>query len=147
MREYRYRFAFRNHEVKGSGPVKGLKIVGMVLLGIIAAAVLAIVFGILVKLLWNALMPEIFGLPVIGYWKAVGLVVLAHIFFGPHCGTHHYDRSKRKKKEMDVPTGETEKSPFHLEMEQDYVEFWREEGREAFKSWMHRENGAGSEES
>jgi hypothetical protein len=32
-------------------------------------------------------------------------------------------------------------------MEQDYAEFWREEGRENFKSWMRRENGNGSGES
>lgn len=134
-----------NHEVRGSGPAKVIKVVCFVLLGIIAAAALAILFGILVKLLWNALMPDIFGLPEIGYWQAVGLAVLAHIFFGAHSGTHHYDRSGRKKK--DVPAGETEKSPFQREMEQDYAEFWREEGRETFKSWMRRENGSGSEDS
>ncbi len=135
------------HSIGGSGPAKAVKIAGFVVLGIIAVAVLAIVFGILVKLLWNAMMPDIFGLPEIGYWQAVGLVVLAHIFFGADHGAHRYERSGRKKKKKDVPAGETEKSPFMKEMEQDYVEFWREEGREAFKSWMLRENGAGSEES
>jgi len=133
-----------NHEVRGRGPAKVLKIVGFVILGIMAAAVLAIVFGIFVQWLWNALMPDIFGLPEIGYWQAVGLAVLAHIFFGAHSGTHHYERSRKKKKKT-VP--DTERSSFHLEMEQDYAQFWREEGREAFKSWMQRENGAGTEES
>jgi hypothetical protein len=31
--------------------------------------------------LWNALMPAIFKLPVLGFWQAVGLLVLAQIFF------------------------------------------------------------------
>ncbi len=135
------------HNIRGSGPVKAVKIAGLVLLGIIAVAVLAIVFGILVRLLWNALMPDIFGLPEIGYWQAVGLVVLAHIFFGADHGAHRHERSGRKKKKKDVPAGETEKSPFMKEMEQDYVEFWREEGREAFKSWMHLQNGPDPEQS
>jgi len=126
------------HEFSGKGPAKILRIIGFVILGIIAVAALAILFGLVVKWLWNALMPVIFGLPVIGYWQAVGLVVLAHIFFG---GDHssHYERSGKKRKKKHPPV--TEKSPFHIEMEQDYASFWREEGRDAFKSWMHKENG------
>ncbi len=136
-----------NHEIGGKGPAKVVKVVGLVLLGIIGLTLLAIVFGIFVKLLWNALMPEIFGLPEIGYWQAVGLAVLAHILFGAHGRTHRYERSGKRKKKKDVPAEDTETSPFHREMEQDYAEFWREEGRETFKSWMRRENGSGPEES
>ncbi|MDR2632607.1 MAG: hypothetical protein LBC51_03170 [Treponema sp.] len=33
-------------------------------------------------LLWNALMPDIFGLPVLNYWQAAGLLVLCRILFG-----------------------------------------------------------------
>lgn len=144
MSDCRYKFKFMNHEVTGNGPVRGLKIVGMVLLGIVGIIALALIFGIFVKWLWNALMPEIFGLPDIGYWQAVGLAVLAHVFFGADRG-HHYERSssKRRKELPNAP----DKSPFQLEMEQDYAEFWREEGREAFKTWMHRENGTVTEDS
>ncbi len=72
------------------------------------------------------------------------MVVLAHIFFGAHNGPPHYERARKKKKV--VPAAETEKDSFHREMEQDYAEFWREEGRDAFKSWMRRENGNGAQE-
>ena len=133
-----------NHEIRGSGPAKAVKVVGLVLLGLIGVTALAIIFGILVKLLWNALLPDILGLPEIGYWQAVGMVVLAHIFFGAHNGPPHYERARKKRKV--VPAAETEKDLFHREMEQDYTEFWREEGRDAFKSWMRRENGDGAEE-
>ena len=44
---------------------------------------LAIVgFGFITMTLWNVLMPEIFNLPVIGFWQAAGLLILARLFFG-----------------------------------------------------------------
>jgi len=135
-----------NHVIEGKGPAKVIKIVGVVILGIITVAVLAIVFGVFVKWLWNALMPAVFGLPEIGYWQAVGLVVLTHIFFGSDHAPHRYERSGRTRKKKVAPAGETEKISFQKEMEQDYAEFWREEGRDAFKSWMRRDNGEGSDE-
>lgn len=35
-----------------------------------------------VNALWNGLMPNIFGLPAITYWQALGLMVLSWILFG-----------------------------------------------------------------
>lgn len=54
-------------------------------------------------LLWNALIPAIFGLKVIGYWQALGLLILARILFGgfrgrprPFYGNRrHWERWKR----------------------------------------------------
>ena len=43
-------------------------------------------FGFLVMMLWNALMPAIFGLKVITYWQTLGLLLLAKIFFGSFHG-------------------------------------------------------------
>ena len=53
------------------------KIIGFVILGIIGI----FVFGSIVMLLWNALMPEIFNLRQITFWQALGLLLLAKIFF------------------------------------------------------------------
>lgn len=39
-------------------------------------------FGAVVMWLWNALVPGIFGLTAIGYWQALGFLVLARILFG-----------------------------------------------------------------
>jgi hypothetical protein len=39
-------------------------------------------FGQAVLQLWNLLMPAIFGLPVIHFWQAVGLMALSWILFG-----------------------------------------------------------------
>jgi len=54
------------------------KIIGFVMLGIIGV----FVFGSVVMLLWNALMPNIFNLHLINFWQALGLLILAKILFG-----------------------------------------------------------------
>ena len=64
------------------------RIIGAVIGGVIMAVVFAFVFGILVKVLWNWLMPGIFGLPIITYWQAFGIVILAKMLFGGF-GRHH----------------------------------------------------------
>jgi hypothetical protein len=50
---------------------------------IVPLIVLAVVgFGFITMALWNALLPEIFNLPVINFWQAAGLLILARLFFG-----------------------------------------------------------------
>jgi hypothetical protein len=49
-----------------------LHILGHVLLGLAAIAG----FGAVFMLLWNALVPPIFGITVINFWQAVGLLIL-----------------------------------------------------------------------
>ena len=49
-------------------------------IGIVIA--LLAVFGVAVMLLWNALMPRIFGLLEIDYLRAAGLLLLSRILFG-----------------------------------------------------------------
>lgn len=44
---------------------------------IFAFAILSFLFAIPVKLLWNWLMPDIFGLPTLSYIQAWGLLVLS----------------------------------------------------------------------
>ncbi len=62
------------------------KIVGWVFLGLCIAAVLALVLGLGLQWLWNQLIPDIFGLPEISYWQAVGLFILCHLLFKGHYG-------------------------------------------------------------
>lgn len=53
----------------------------MLLLAPLFLAVFALfVYGVM--LLWNWLMPAIFGLPVLSYWQALGVLVLSKILFG-----------------------------------------------------------------
>ena len=70
-------------------------IIPMIFGGILLAVAMAFLFGYFVMLLWNWLMPVLFGLKIITYWQAWGLVLLAHILFkfNPmHHGHHHRGR-------------------------------------------------------
>ncbi len=44
--------------------------------------IIAAGFSAIVMLLWNWLIPSIFGLAIINFWQALGLLVLARILFG-----------------------------------------------------------------
>lgn len=46
-------------------------------------------FGWVVMLLWNLLIPELFGLQTISFWQAAGLLLLCKILFGGIGGGHH----------------------------------------------------------
>lgn len=46
----------------------------------IAVTVVTILaFGVVVMVLWNAIVPEVFGASSLSYWQAVGLLLLAQI--------------------------------------------------------------------
>jgi hypothetical protein len=49
---------------------------------VLFAVAAALVFSFIVMHLWNWLMPAIFGLHLIGFWQALGLLVLTRILFG-----------------------------------------------------------------
>ena len=59
--------------------------------GIAIGVLIAFLFGWLVMLLWNWIMPAAFGLSTITFWQAWGLVILAHLLFksGPGHHDHH----------------------------------------------------------
>jgi hypothetical protein len=69
--------------------------------GVVLAAVLAFLFGLIVMALWNWLRPGIFGIRAISYWEAWGLVLLAHILFkaGGHRDRHpeRHDRTREEE--------------------------------------------------
>ena len=120
----------------GKNPVmKGFKIAGMVVFGIIAAAIFALVFGYFVMLLWNWLMPLIFGITAITYWQAFGVVILAKLIFGavgrggrPHGPSHWKKRNPSDK--WDMKNG-PDKWKYHRD-------FWRDEGKEAFDNYIKK---------
>jgi hypothetical protein len=75
----------------------------LVILFAIGGAGLMFLFGWIVMLLWNWLMPEIFGLKSVTYWQAWGLLALSCILFGRIGGSGSSSGSKsdrRRKKEL-----------------------------------------------
>jgi len=68
------------------------------LFGIGGLALFALL-GWIVMLLWNWLMPDIFGLKVITYWQAWGLFLLSTLLFkGMGGGNSGYKDKRRKQK-------------------------------------------------
>ncbi|OHD74477.1 MAG: hypothetical protein A2177_12815 [Spirochaetes bacterium RBG_13_68_11] len=66
--------------------------------GILAIGLIALC-GWVVMLLWNWLMPEIFGLKTLNYWQAWGLLALSTILFkgfGSGGGGGKSDRKRKK---------------------------------------------------
>ena len=72
-----------------------------VMLGILFAVgglALMALFGGFVMLLWNWLMPEIFGLQTVNYWQAWGLMILSWILFKGNRFSESSARTERKRK-------------------------------------------------
>lgn len=72
-------------------PLKILIVLG----GIAMVAGFAFLYGLVVMLLWNWIVPDIFGLPKINYWQAWGLVLLSHILLKSWGGRHWKPRGHR----------------------------------------------------
>ena len=56
-------------------------------------------FTAIVMLLWNALLPDIFGITTITFWQALGILILSKILFGgfgPGKGDHHKHHRNKK---------------------------------------------------
>ena len=60
---------------------KALAAVAIGVIGLGAVIFFGLLSGIPVWLLWNAIIPQIFGLPEITFWQALGLSVLCALLF------------------------------------------------------------------
>lgn len=117
-----------------------LKWTGWVIGGIALAILLAFIFGYFVMLLWNWLMPALFGLPVINFWMAFGIIILSRLIFGgfghghPHKRNHHDKFYASKFRNHCRP-------PFDRNSKWRYYEdYWKEEGEEAFDRYIENKN-------
>lgn len=83
------------------------KVAGFILLAIVGI----LVFGSFVKMLWNALMPDIFHLPLISFWQALGLLLLTKILFSGFRGGGPRPpwKDKMKQRWMNMTPEEREK--------------------------------------
>jgi len=73
------------------------------------ALLAAVGIGLITMLLWNALLPTIFNLPVINFCQAIGLLVLSRILlggFGCHGRRHHQNMHKNLREKWDTMTPE-----------------------------------------
>lgn len=58
------------------------KAFGMIIVVVLLVFFAALIEGIIVKWLWNWLMPMLFNFPTITYWQGWGLAALGGMLFG-----------------------------------------------------------------
>jgi hypothetical protein len=126
---------FREKWAGMSPAARGIRIVGMVLAGVVGAAVFALVFGWAVMLLWNWLMPVVFHLGVIGYWQAFGIVILAKLIFGGIGGGR--GGGHRNPWKGNPWEGRHGRDDWRF-----YREFWEKEGHQAFDRFVQEKKAA-----
>ena len=98
--------------------------------GALIMFVMLAVFGFVVMLLWNGIMPGLFGFPALNYWRAIGILLLARILFGglgPGFFRHNDQRNNsrfrgqsNKLREKWMNMSEEERKEF-IEKEKDYM--------------------------
>lgn len=97
-------------------------------LRVLGFALLAVLFvaagGAIVMLLWNWLIPSITGWRAIGFWEALGLLILTRILFGRFRGHGHWHWHRRWHARWESMTPE-EREKFR-------------EGMRARCGWHHR---------
>lgn len=76
--------------------------IAIAIAAIIGITIFVFLGGKIVQLLWNWLLPELFGFPQLGYWQALGILALSRILFGGFGrggGGHRRDWGSRMSKE------------------------------------------------
>lgn len=94
-----------------------------------------LLMGYVLMRLWNWLMPDLFGLTTVGYWQAVGILVLAKLIFGFGTGGSG-KKGKPSRKYAKVNKCNGQRIPF--EHWKYYDRFWEEEGERAFGNYVER---------
>jgi hypothetical protein len=138
----------REHMHFRRGPWRAAKIATAAIVGVILAALFALIFGFIVRALWNWLMPPLFGLGMVTYWQAFGLVVLAKLLFGSIHGSgggrgdrwRQREQLLRAKAHRDGGTPMSDE-PWAPEHWRRFREYWQAEGRTAFEGYLARKAG------
>lgn len=127
------------HKLRGKNPIA---VVGWVLFFTILFLGFIALVGYIFQLLWNGLMPDIFGLTTITYWQAVGLMLIAKLLFGgigkgerkDKCCKDHSSKSWKKSNKKDF-------SKWDL-----YEEFWSEEGEQLYSDYVNKKTNTNTSE-
>jgi hypothetical protein len=106
------------------------EVIGIIIFGAIFIVGLAILFGFVLMWLWNWLMPEIFDLPELSYWQAVGIFILSKLLiggFGSDSGSKSSSKSDNNCEK---------KSKKDFSKWKNYNKFWEEKGESYYEEYM-----------
>jgi hypothetical protein len=127
------------HGFSNSNMPKCLRITGWVAMGLTMAVVFALVFAFLVQWLWNHLLPDIFGVKMITYWQAVGLIILTKLLFGV-VGPHHRPRRRNHPRHWKSRSAWCRKNMSYEGIADEdwryYEQYWQEQGKAAFEAYV-----------
>lgn len=113
-----------------------LRVLSVVITGVVTAAAVSLIAAVLVMLLWNWVMPEIFGLSVIGYWKAFGLTLLAKLLVGGFAKHSPPPPGKVSKHWRERRFG---KFCADKRFDDAYEEWWESEGSKGFEEYVKKD--------
>jgi hypothetical protein len=118
---------------------------GWAILGIIGFAAFMVLAGVVIMWLWNWIMPNLFKLPDITFWQAIGIAVLARLIFGhPHRGWHHrrIGHWGHRRNHCCEHSGQSEHSGNSCDCNTSkwhyYDQYWTEEGEKSFQEFVKR---------
>jgi hypothetical protein len=103
--------------------------------GLAGAIVFGLLFGLLIQFLWNATLTEMFDLPALSFWQAVGLFILAKLFFGFGAGSGG-SRGKRTKSRGERQPSEDAEDVSTLADDETFKKFWEEEGKASYEAFQ-----------
>ncbi len=113
---------------------KGKYIFGGIIMMVFGMCFLSLIFGYPLMLLWNWLMPVLFGLPAIAYLQAVGLFILGRLLFGvffPHRPPMMHHDLHDADSDGCWSKGGWGKWKY-------YDSFWKEQGKAAFEEYVKK---------
>lgn len=118
--------------------------------GVAFFIVIGLLFGLVIQLLWNATLAAVFSLPSISFWQAVGLFILAKLFFGFGIGgSGGGARSQRQRRTRAGRGDDASGDVAALSEDETFRKYWQEEGRaayEAFRQTRKDEGEGGSDD-
>ena len=117
---------------------RGEKFVVFGLMGAAAIIVFGSLFGLLVQFLWNATLVPLAGAGEISFWQAIGILILAKLFFGFGAGPSSKPSKRRKRRSSSNPDDE-------LVKQDSFKEYWDQEGKAAYESFKANREGKESE--
>jgi hypothetical protein len=128
------------HTAKNVGKVVG--VVAAIVGGFFFAIFLGFLLGWVIQWLWNNTLVAMFDLPPISYWQAVGVFILAKIFFGfGHSGTKTQHESV-KAEEKEAKDAERVRRWWRSRMgmetpdESTFKKYWDAEGKAAYAAYL-----------
>ena len=115
---------------------RGEKFFFFALMGAAAIIVFGSLFGLLVQFLWNATLVPLAGAGEISFWQAIGVLVLAKLFFGFGAGSAPKPPKHKKRRSSD--------SDKDLLKQTSFREYWEQEGKAAYENYKTKQENSDS---